>query len=269
MSKGTTEFPPGIPDPDNTEINPMTVVSVGPFSLLAPGDTAQVVFAFLAGQDRADLEQNAFWAQRLYNDRYDVTTTAVEVADLTAVVTEGRVLLRWRLSAEAQRELLGVRVQRASVASGPFEERTHRALEPATAMSFEDFDVERGLDYWYRLILLSKVGSPRTAGPVSVRLISGLPTRTALHQPFEPADGGPIQIRYSISLPSTPVRLTVHDVRGRLVWSTSSVTREPGEHGLAWGRHGNAGARTPRGIYFVQLRAGRVAASRKLVLLHQ
>jgi hypothetical protein len=70
MSTGVAEFPEGIPNPDDTEINPVTVISVGPFPLLASGDTTQVVFAFLAGEDPADLERNAFWAQKAYNDKY-------------------------------------------------------------------------------------------------------------------------------------------------------------------------------------------------------
>lgn len=52
------------------ENNPVSVLAVGPFALLAPGDTTQVVFAFLAGQDQADLEKNAFWVQKAYDDAY-------------------------------------------------------------------------------------------------------------------------------------------------------------------------------------------------------
>jgi len=54
----------------NIEDNPVTVLAVGPFALLAPGDTTQVVFAFLGGEDAADLEKNAFWAQKAYDDKY-------------------------------------------------------------------------------------------------------------------------------------------------------------------------------------------------------
>lgn len=69
MSRGTTtnfdEF-----DPLNTELNPSSIFAVGPFALLAPGDTVQAVFALLAGNDPVDLRQNAFWAQKAYDDRY-------------------------------------------------------------------------------------------------------------------------------------------------------------------------------------------------------
>jgi hypothetical protein len=41
----------------NTDDNPVSVLSVGPFALLAPGDTTQVVFAFLAGEDRKPISR--------------------------------------------------------------------------------------------------------------------------------------------------------------------------------------------------------------------
>jgi len=54
----------------NTEDNPVSILAVGPFSFLAPGDTTQVVFAFMGAEDAADLEKNAFWAQKAYDDKY-------------------------------------------------------------------------------------------------------------------------------------------------------------------------------------------------------
>jgi hypothetical protein len=99
MSKGVAEFPPGIPDPDNTEINPASIISVGPFSFLAPGDTAQVVFAFLAGDDRADLELNAFWAQKAYDDRYALPSPPTPPI-LRAYPQHREIVLRWNDDSE-------------------------------------------------------------------------------------------------------------------------------------------------------------------------
>ena len=69
MNRGTTtnfdEF-----DPLNTEVNPSSVLAVGPFSLLAPGDTVQVVFGLLAGDDLNDLNVNADWVQEAYDRKY-------------------------------------------------------------------------------------------------------------------------------------------------------------------------------------------------------
>lgn len=55
------------PSSDN---NPCTIVAVGPVPLLAPGDTTQVVFAVLAGENLGNLQTNAFWVQKAYDDRY-------------------------------------------------------------------------------------------------------------------------------------------------------------------------------------------------------
>jgi hypothetical protein len=77
MSRARTDWPtdPVIPDPNNTEVNPVTIIAVGPLgsersTLLAPADTVQVVFAFLAGEDEEDIRKNAFWAQKAYDDKY-------------------------------------------------------------------------------------------------------------------------------------------------------------------------------------------------------
>jgi hypothetical protein len=94
MNTGITEFPEGIPDPGNTEVNPVTVLSVGPFTLLAPGDTVQAVFAFLAGDDVPDLEKNAFWAQKAYDDKYALPSPPSSPI-LHAYPRHREVVLRW------------------------------------------------------------------------------------------------------------------------------------------------------------------------------
>lgn len=69
MSSGTTtnfaEF-----DPLNTELNPSSIFALGPFPLLAAGDTVQVVFGLLAGDDLNDLRTNAGWVQEAYDRKY-------------------------------------------------------------------------------------------------------------------------------------------------------------------------------------------------------
>jgi VCBS repeat protein/flagellar hook capping protein FlgD len=194
--------------------------------------------------------------------------TPVDVEKLEAVAFDGRVQLHWRLSAEARRDLQGIAVQRATAAEGPYVLCSAARLQPAIEMSFEDAGLGSG-SYWYRLVLIGQDGSRVFAGPVSVQVGSSRPVLTALHQPFELADGGPIQIRYSLARAQVHVRLAIYDVRGRVVWSSERSERQPGEHTQTWDRRARSGTLAPRGVYFVGLEAGGMRDSKKLTLVHR
>jgi hypothetical protein len=196
-------------------------------------------------------------------------TVPVGVEDLDAVANDGRVRLTWSLSGPAQRDYTGVRVQRAPEVDGPYVERTVTPLAPAHRMSFDDIDAPTNGTYWYRLVLVAGNGSDVTAGPVSIQVGTSLPSRTVLHQPLEPSDGGPIQIRYSVANTRGPVQLGIFDVRGREVFHFLPSQALPGEHSQTWDRRDASGERVHRGAYWVRLRAGTVTASRKLIVLHR
>jgi len=191
------------------------------------------------------------------------------VEDLEATTQDGRVRLNWRLGTETQRQLFGVGVERADDASGPYVELLTPPLEPRMAMSFEDLEVVAEHDYWYRLVVVFR-DRPRTiVGPIGIRTEWVQAGRTGLHQPFEPQDGGPVVIRYSIGLPAKLVRLVIYDARGCEVWRSGLAVRESGEHSVSWDRCDRSGARVSRGVYLVRLDAGDDMAARKLVLLHR
>lgn len=50
--------------------DPVDLMSVGPYSILLPGDTLSFAVAFLGGDDPRDLELNASWAQRAFDANY-------------------------------------------------------------------------------------------------------------------------------------------------------------------------------------------------------
>jgi hypothetical protein len=196
--------------------------------------------------------------------RWDETITAVEVSDFRAHAVAGAVELAWSLSADTLREIAAVHVERAREASGPFTLRTEKPLPAAPSMSFRDPVAGSGTQWWYRLALLEATGGQVVVGPVRITVPDGGTLQTSLDPP-EGARGW-VRIRYRIGSTAN-VLLGAYDVRGRLLRIVDSGVRPAGEHVRLWDRVDQNGVRAPRGVYVLHLRAGRVQASRKLVLL--
>jgi hypothetical protein len=126
--------------------------------------------------------------------------------------------------------------------------------------------VDAGRRLWYRLGLVTARGEEVASSPlgVDVALVS---LRSVLRAVRETGAGRPIEIRYAIGPGRCAARLVVYDVQGRRVRSLRDAVIDPGEYVLTWDRGDEAGARVARGTYFVQLRADRVRATRKVAIL--
>ena len=177
----------------------------------------------------------------------------IEVAGFEALAAADEVRLRWRLSAAAAREISGVHVERAPAAAGPYTRCTTTPLSPAPVMEFADPAPPTPEARWYRLVLENRAGATSIAGPLAVQVDATRTLRTALEPPFEPADGGPIQIRYSLATAEPALRLGLYDVRGRQVWASVPAALVPGRYTRGWDRRDQHGARVPRGVYFLRL----------------
>lgn len=79
--------------------------------------------------------------------------------------------------------------------------------------------------------------------------------------PFDPRT----TMIYTLEQP-TRVRLTVHDVQGRLVTILVDGMREAGEHRVSWQGMDGTGRALPGGIYFATLTTSEGADTRKLVI---
>lgn len=80
-----------------------------------------------------------------------------------------------------------------------------------------------------------------------------------------PARGG-VEMRISLSAPQE-VRVSVFDVRGRLMRTLAEDEYPSGEHTLSWDGFDASGRRVPGGIYFVRAATPAETAVRKIVLL--
>jgi C1A family cysteine protease len=80
--------------------------------------------------------------------------------------------------------------------------------------------------------------------------------------PFNPAT----TLSFSLAQ-AGPVRLTVHDLTGRVVATLIDDSRDAGEHRAVWRGRDDAGAAVASGVYFARLETAGEADMRKMVML--
>ena len=76
----------------------------------------------------------------------------------------------------------------------------------------------------------------------------------------------PVELVYSTST-ADPVELDVLDVTGRIVATLEDPVLGKGAHDQAWDLTANDGSALPAGVYFVRLRTGAEAVTRRLVIV--
>ncbi len=254
------------------------LASVGPWPELAPGSSIDVAMAMVFGSSLEDLQQNAARAQMLYDgvsadcDGNPQTpeecivhwttprTVPVVLEHLAAWRALESVHIEWKMSAAAQREILGLRLHRGQSESGPFQPCASELLAPTVA-HFEDRAAPAGV-VWYRLEIVLRDGTTSTTRAVS---IDALPlTQSDLGVPRLGTQD--VTIHWSLA-ESTPMRLTIHDVNGRLVRTLRQGVLPFGHHTLVWDRTATSGLPVARGIYVVRLETGATVRVRKLALV--
>ncbi|NNF05804.1 MAG: T9SS type A sorting domain-containing protein [Candidatus Eisenbacteria bacterium] len=114
---------------------------------------------------------------------------------------------------------------------------------------------------------LGTVATPEVVWPSCSSLDTpGLPLTNRLLQNAPNPFRSETKIGFSLTEPS-PVKITVHDLSGRLVRELANDRFEEGAYELTWdGRNAN-GFEVPRGIYFYRIESQPLNQSRKMVLL--
>jgi sugar lactone lactonase YvrE len=169
---------------------------------------------------------------------------------------------------------LGYRVWRGSsddwrasiVVSGPVAPLAGATVE------FVDATAAPGVAYWYWVELLDGTRSVHLAGPVALAGQPGAGTASFVRMAGpNPAAGG-TSFAYGIGSDAggagmVPVRITVHDVRGRLVRVLFAGTLAAGPHAIDWDGRGPAGGAAQAGIYHVRFELGGWVRTLKIVRL--
>ena len=63
------------------------------------------------------------------------------------------------------------------------------------------------------------------------------------------------------------VRISVHDVRGRLVRTVVDGVMDLGDHVMQWDGRGEDGLRAPAGMYFIQLQTAQAIRVQRVVVV--
>ncbi len=213
----------------------------------------------LAGFSQATGVRAASGSQFGYGFPTPVMLTALEIGALAEGVS-----LRWAGSDDRGISLF--RLQRAVGDGGaPDDERYEdlAAFDGPGPHEYLDRDVTGGTAYRYRLQARLRTGAEETLGPWTVTAVGDArPVRTtvlaASPNPFREA----FSLSYSLVEPA-PVRWRILDVRGALVEEGDLGFRPAGTHTAAL----RPPARLPRGIYFLEVRAGSVRNVQKVVKL--
>ena len=104
------------------------------------------------------------------------------------------------------------------------------------------------------------IGSGGVGGPPSTPVLT-------MGSPFPQPSRGAVTLQYSLGI-STPIRATIHDVRGRLIRTLEAgVTHGPGDQLLAWDGLDDRGRGVETGFYLVRIEAGGLSQSRRIVLV--
>ena len=93
-------------------------------------------------------------------------------------------------------------------------------------------------------------------------------TSAAARLRLGPAAPNPFNPRTTISYvlsDAAPVRLTLHDVTGRLVRTLVESAQGAGEHSAVWDGRSDSGRPLAYGVYFIRLQSGDDTATRQVV----
>jgi len=186
---------------------------------------------------------------------------AAMLQEFTALGRDDGIEIHWGLALpDAELDLA---VERATTEFGPWQ-----ALELVTgsATTLLDSTTEPGQTYYYRLRVAETGGESYVLGMVSAERMALGALGVVLGAPTP----NPTRLTTSVSyrLPAQQnVKITVHDVRGRLVRTVVDGLVGDGEHVIQWDGRGEGGVRAPAGMYFINLQTAQASRVQRVVMV--
>jgi hypothetical protein len=214
------------------------------------GDVNNDMMPDIVGKNYDGSKQVEVWLNAL--------PTAVTIAGFGARPGDGGVFLEWEI-AESD-ELSGFDIYRAPE-DGSFV-KVNGAKLPPEATTYVDETAESGRGYTYRLAAYDRDGTY-----YSHTVAVSVPAVTVSLDPSYPNPfRSSTTVGFRLPAPSR-VKLTVHDVAGRLVAVLVDDSRDGGFHEVQWNGRDGRGQKVHSGIYFYRLDAGRRIQVRKVVVV--
>ena len=178
--------------------------------------------------------------------------------DSSSTGNKRRVVLRW--SAESVDRLSGFAVDRSDDDGATWTPRTTTLLEGVGPFEFEE-TIPPG-EYLYRIVAVSPKGFERTFDPIPVQWYDATtaPSATLIGDVFPNPSGGRFELPLSLARTGS-LRVTVHDLTGRMLRVLHEGDESAGPHGYAW-----EGAAPASGIYLVRVEAEGRVETRKVTI---
>lgn len=186
---------------------------------------------------------------------------AAMLQEFTAMARGDGIELRWALAVPGG--VLQVVAERALNEEGPWLPVAMPVQVEAGTASLIDTTAEPGRTYHYRLVVTDGRGATFTLGSVAAQrgFTPGIMLGAATPNPAR--EGTAVAFR----LPQgQPVRITVHDVRGRLVRTLLDGDLAEGDHAARWDGSLDGGVRAPAGLYFISMKTAQASRTQRVVL---
>ena len=257
-----------------------TLIAIGPFASIAPGETIEFSFALVV-TPRADFTHVQRAARAYHGLWFDLdqdpstgvngrehqehwylpvdNPVPVAITRFEPRVVNGEVHLAWDVWADE--DIAGFEMLRAE-GDGDLR-RVSDGMMAASQRAYVDRAVEPGTRYDYQLVAHGAEGWAGVSQLVSVAVPAAeLALRQNMPNPFA------TETTVSFALPERGhVELAVYDVAGRRVATIFSGEKGAGAHDVQWNGRDERGRLVSAGVYFCRIEAGTQSITRKMVMM--
>ena len=191
----------------------------------------------------------------------------VELSSFSANATYGKVILTWQTESEIDNQ--GFYVLRSDVEDGEFDIISNLIDGAGTTTTpqkyeFVDENVQSNKTYWYKLKQVDFSGQWELYGPIEVFVPEAeessplnVPATHQLYQNYPNPFNPETTILYAVAgADAQQVRLTIHDLQGRVVATLVNDYQQAGEYSVRWDGRDETGLELPSGLYMYRICCG-------------